>query len=71
MKPEKLVTMHCPSCKADFDRQPIIMIDPLKGTSRMELELPRKCRYCGGGLVRRVTKMQTIFEVGKANAENR
>jgi hypothetical protein len=70
LKPEKLVTMHCPSCGADFDKQPIIMINPADGSSHMEEHLPTKCRYCGTGLVRSVTKTKMTFKVGKQNAES-
>lgn len=70
MKPEKLVTMHCPSCGADFEKQPIIIINPSDGSSRMEEQLPKKCRYCGTGLVRSVTKTKTTFKAGNINAES-
>ncbi|MGB8780564.1 MAG: hypothetical protein WCD81_07945 [Candidatus Bathyarchaeia archaeon] len=71
MKPEKLVTMHCPSCGADFDKQPIIIINRSNGSSHMEEHLPKKCKYCKTGLVRSVTKTKTTFKFGKLNAEDR
>lgn len=66
MKAEKQVTMHCPSCKADFDQEPIIMLNPRDGSSHLELFLPRKCRFCGTGLVRMVTKVKIPKEVQNA-----
>ena len=70
MKPEKLVTMHCPSCGADFDKQPIIIINPSDRSSHMEENLPKKCQYCGTGLMRHVTKTKTTFKVEKPDAES-
>lgn len=55
MKTEKVVTMVCPSCKAEFEPEPIIMIQK-DGSTRMELHLKKTCKYCGKGLVRRVEK---------------
>jgi hypothetical protein len=69
MKPEKLVTMHCPSCGADFDKEPIIIINQKDRSSHMEERLPRKCQICGTGLVRNVTKTRLTFKVGNVNAE--
>ena len=71
MKPEKLVTMHCPSCGADFGKQLIIMVDPLKKESHLGERLPKKCRFCGTNLVRSVTKVKTIFRLGKLYGENK
>ena len=71
MRPEKLVTMHCPSCGADFDKQPVLLINPTDKSSHLEEQLLRKCRYCGTGLVRSVTKTKLTFKVEKLIAESR
>lgn len=68
MKPEKLVTMYCPSCKRSFGEEPIIILQQ-DGGSRLEHRLMRKCRICGGGLVRKVTETKLTFKVGKENAK--
>jgi hypothetical protein len=46
------------------------MLNPVKKTSEPKEFLPRKCRYCGTGLVRRVTKTKLTFKAGGLSAKS-
>jgi len=48
--------LYCPVCHVEYDtKEPVL--DPLVGIIFVNRE---KCRFCGGGLERRVKKIQEV-----------